>query len=201
VVAAGRSASVPGLLGLDATSVIACSDCHASDQPAAGAIPRGPHGSSEPHLLAAPYATIDPSPYTGEGVYGLCFRCHDPKVLFSAQTGFRYVELVGQIATTKSGHARHVQDMSVACSVCHNSHGVSSLAGNARNNAHLVDFDVNVVKASTNGLREYVSTGPAAGNCTVACHSVQHDAMSYGPIALPRISPSALRSRRVFIGK
>ncbi|MDH3272098.1 MAG: cytochrome c3 family protein, partial [Gemmatimonadota bacterium] len=78
-------------LGIDA--VIECTDCHNSDAyettlgrvPATGIdddTPVGPHGSSYPSLLRAPYWNNLPGPASwSQNNFGLCFTCHDVAAL------------------------------------------------------------------------------------------------------------------------
>jgi hypothetical protein len=56
---------------------------------------------------------------------------------------------------------------------------VSALAGNPQNNAHLLDFDVNVVRPNARGLRQYASRGGSSGTCSLSCHGVEHDGAAY----------------------
>ncbi len=167
VVGPGRNPDVPSLLApLSPSSVVYCTDCHASDEAAAGAgAPRGPHGSVYMHLLERNYSTLDG---TAESplAYALCYKCHDRNVLLSDRSAFR-------------SHRRHVVDSVTPCSACHNSHGISALAGNPVNNAHLVDFDVSIVRPNARGLRQYTSRGYRTGSCALTCHGRVHDDLAY----------------------
>ena len=168
VEARGRSSTVPGLLAPWSTgSIIYCSDCHASDSsPGAGRTgPAGPHGSIYPHILERSFATAD---YTGESVaaYALCYKCHDRQTLFSTQSAF-------------PSHASHVQLQSIPCSACHDWHGVSAMAGSASNHAHLIDFDVSIVRPNAKGARLYQTTVPGRGSCSLSCHNSDHDNRAY----------------------
>ena len=56
------------------------------------------------------------------------------------------------------------------------------LAGRARqqNNAHLVDFDLNVVKALPGqAAPRYTASGGRGGSCALVCHGRTHDSLSY----------------------
>jgi predicted CXXCH cytochrome family protein len=164
VAAPGKNPDVPGLVApLTAASQVYCTDCHASDAGpgAGGAGARGPHGSVYPALLERPYATADGT-VEGPAAYALCYKCHDRETLLSDRSGFPL-------------HRVHVVDRRAACSACHDPHGVSSQRGNEQNNAHLVDFDVNVVRADAAGRREYRTAGPRHGSCALACHGSTHD--------------------------
>ncbi len=164
IVAPGRNQTIPGLKApLMPSSVIFCTDCHASDAAAAENVPRGPHGSRYAHLLEREYQTADRTPES-PAAYALCYKCHDRDVLLSDPSGFP--------------HRKHVVDQATPCSACHASHGVSAFAGNAVNNAHLVDFDVSIVRPSQTGLRLYKST---TRSCTLSCHGSDHVDKTYGP--------------------
>ncbi len=164
VAAPGRNPIVPSLRPpYSAASLIYCSDCHASDNGpgAGGAGARGPHGSVFPHLLERQYQTADFTP-EGPAAYALCYKCHDRDVLLSARSGFPL-------------HRSHVVDASAPCSACHDAHGVSSDAGNDRENAHLVSFDVSIVRPGPGGRSRYTSDGPSRGSCNLTCHGRAHD--------------------------
>jgi predicted CXXCH cytochrome family protein len=178
VEAPGRNADVPSLIApLTAASIIYCSDCHASDRLASGA-PRGPHGSTYPHLLERNYATADHTPES-PGAYALCYKCHARDVLLSDRSSFNL-------------HRKHVVEQSAPCSACHNSHGVSSQNGTPANNAHLVDFDVSIVKGTARGPEQYAGAGYRSGSCTLSCHGKEHLGSPYS--ALPT-SATALKLR------
>jgi predicted CXXCH cytochrome family protein len=178
----GRGADVPSLVPpLTTASIVYCGDCHASDTGpgAGGTSPRGPHGSIYAHLLERNYSTLDDTPES-PAAYALCYKCHDrTKLLDPAQSAF-------------GRHATHVQADAAPCSACHASHGVSALQGNLVNNAHLVDFDVSIVSPNSLGVRQYTSTGPRTGTCSLSCHGVDHQASAYLK-ALLAPAPAALR--------
>jgi predicted CXXCH cytochrome family protein len=162
----GRNANVPSLLPpYGPASMLYCSDCHASDGAGQAGVPRGPHGSIYASLLERNYSTADRTPES-PSAYALCYKCHDRGVLLSDRSAFPL-------------HARHVVGSSTSCATCHASHGVSALAGNPQNNAHLMDFDVNVVRPSSKGLRQYAARGGSGGTCTLSCHGREHDGASY----------------------
>ena len=160
---------MPSLISpLTTSSVIYCADCHASDTgPGAGGTgPRGPHGSTYPHILERNYTTLDNTPESPTA-YALCYKCHSETVLMDpTKTAFKT-------------HMTHVRTNSIPCSACHDSHGVSVLQGNTVNNAHLVDFDVSIVSQNTFGLLQYTNQGPRAGTCSVSCHGVNHNNQGY----------------------
>ncbi len=153
VAAAGRNPDVPSLRPeYDPTSRIYCSDCHNSDQSrkAGGPGPDGVHGSNNPHLLLARYEQDSyPLSYSSSN-YALCFRCHDPNVLFDR----------GRSAFPS--HWKHVQRFGMSCSLCHDPHGVPVTGGaTTAANAHLINFDTRFFTGS------YDSVGRS---CTVSCH-------------------------------
>ena len=168
VVAPGRAPIVPSLKApLTPSSLVYCSDCHASDTGAGagGTGARGPHGSVYPHLLERSYQTADRTP-EAQSAYALCYKCHDRDVLLSDRSSFRL-------------HRRHVVDQQSPCSACHASHGVSLAAGTAVNNAHLIDFDVTIVGPDPRGLRQYTAGVLGSGSCTLTCHGSRHEARGY----------------------
>jgi predicted CXXCH cytochrome family protein len=173
VFAPSRSGGAPGLLaGIGPT--IRCSDCHASDASGAGA-PRGPHGSVYPHLLERGYATADGTPESPIA-YSLCYKCHDRTTLFAIGPAphSRFYRQ-GAPGLDASLHLVHVVRSAAPCSVCHDAHGVSSRAGTAQANAHLVDFDLNVVRPNASGLLRYRAVAPGTGSCALSCHGRAHD--------------------------
>jgi len=172
----GRNVDVPSLIApLTTASVIACSDCHASDTTPSGG-PRGPHGSTYAHLLERNLSTLDHTPESAQA-YALCYKCHSRDVLLSERSGFTL-------------HRRHVVDQGAPCTACHASHGVSALQGNPVNNAHLVNFDVSIVRPSSQGLLQYTTRGSRSGSCALSCHGKDHAGGSdYG------VASSALRIR------
>jgi predicted CXXCH cytochrome family protein len=178
VVSPGRNMDVPSLLKpYGPTSMIYCSDCHASDTgPGAGGMgARGPHGSSYAHLLERNYSTADRTVESPTS-YALCYKCHDRDVLMSDRTAFRKIS--GTV--TRSLHKLHVVDSSTSCATCHDSHGVSQQAGALPGaNAHLVNFDMSVVRAGPKGPAAYQALGVRSGGCTLTCHDVVHTGMRY----------------------
>jgi len=181
VVAPGRNPKVPSLVApLTASSQIYCGDCHGSDETSTGGgVPRGPHGSIYPYLLARNYGTADGTPETPEA-YALCYQCHSRDKLLSTETTFSRLDPAA--SQRESLHRRHLQG-GAPCSACHNAHGVSAAAGNPVNNAHLIDFDVSIVGQTSQGLRRYQSAGPGAGSCALSCHGRDHGDLgsAYGP--------------------
>jgi len=162
VAALGKNTNVPSLRpGYSESSMIYCTDCHGSDSSAkaGGTGADGPHGSIYPHILIARYEQDTyPLNYSTTN-YDLCFRCHDPNLLFDPTgSGTNFGNM-------KSSHRTHVVGMWIPCSVCHDPHGVSAVRGaTTTNNAHLINFDSRFVDSST---AVYDSV---ARTCTVSCH-------------------------------
>lgn len=176
VISTGKNPLVPSLIPpLTASSTMKCTDCHNNDQgPGAGGNgPNGPHGSSFPPLLERPLAVVDFAPETS-GAYALCYKCHSRSSILSDQS-FK-------------GHRKHIVDEKTACTTCHDSHGVGA-------NKHLINFNLNYVKRSSNGRLDYVSTGPSRGNCSLTCHNKDHDALPYSP-EMTESLPSFLKRKR-----
>lgn len=157
----GKNPYVPSLLApLTADSIITCTDCHAGGDSLEFS---GPHGSIYPHILRARYVTED---YTAESaaVYALCYQCHNRSALLN-DTSFE--------------HRVHVVENNAPCSACHDPHGVSFMQGTPVNNSHLINFDITIVSANSNGRREYIDQGRLRGQCFLTCHGKIHDPMSY----------------------
>jgi predicted CXXCH cytochrome family protein len=187
VLAAGRNPEVPSLKAPWTTaSTIACGDCHASDSGpgAGGSGARGPHGSMYGHLLERSYATSDGT-IESPAAFALCYKCHDRDVLRSGRSTF-------------PEHARHLgPTVNAPCSACHDPHGVSATAGTPEGNAHLVSFDVSIVRGTSAGAPRYRSLAPARGSCTLSCHGSEHAEAPYGAVLAPaRFRPSAFPLRR-----
>lgn len=169
---AGRNTDVPSLIApLTISSIIYCTDCHASDsgEKAGGIGPNGPHGSNNRMLLIARYETTDNTPES-TAAYALCYRCHDRNSIL-------------QNASFPE-HKLHVVDKTVPCSVCHDSHGIGAGQGTMLNNSHLINFDKSIVQADPTTKRlEYISSGIRSGRCFVSCHNIVHSGTGYGNTA------------------
>ncbi len=142
------------------TSQIYCTDCHGNnDSVKAGRVGAdGPHGSSYRYILIDQYEQISTQVYNSTD-YSLCFRCHDPNLLFGSGTNFGN----GQ----KNSHKTHVtgHGTKAPCYACHDPHGVPATRGaTVTNNAHLINFDVRFVDPG--GIYD-----SGARSCTVSCHS------------------------------
>jgi predicted CXXCH cytochrome family protein len=159
----GTGVNVPSLKPpLTVASTILCTDCHASDDgPGAGGTgTAGPHGSAYSPILERYYATADLT-LESPVAYALCYKCHDRNVLLSPASAFGGA----------SGHLKHVQTARAPCSACHSAHGVSATRGNPDANAHLVDFDLTIVRP-LGGAPPYSASGRS---CNLTCHGQRHD--------------------------
>lgn len=136
-------------------SMIYCSDCHNNDDPNG---PRGPHGSSFTPILERRLEMTDSNVYMTAS-FALCYKCHDEQRILS-NAGF-------------SKHSLHIVDAQAACTTCHDSHGVAE-------NAHLINFNTDYVKASTNSVTiRYTTPGNGTGSCTLSCHGKDHGPLMY----------------------
>jgi hypothetical protein len=138
-----------------------------------------------PFLLERQYLTDDFTPESPAS-YALCYKCHDREVLLSDRSTFRSNGLAsGALPApgaapgtgTVALHRVHVVEQSAPCSACHDGHGVSRDAGNELNNAHLVSFDLSIVRPA-GGLPRYETAGAARGSCNLTCHGVRHEPAS-----------------------
>jgi cytochrome c553 len=173
VAAPGKNSNVPSLkAGYTASTMIYCSDCHASSdsKKGGGSAANGTHGSAYSPLLVSRYDTAMGTSYTNQA-YALCFRCHEETIVMSEQNPFPL-------------HKKHVEEHRTPCSTCHDAHGISAEQGNTTNNAHLMNFDIRYTERSTNGLFEYKSLGQGRGTCSMQCHTanktVDHRDTRYG---------------------
>jgi len=162
----GVNPNVPSLISpLTESSVVYCSDCHASD---GSGSPAGPHGSIYPQILKFRYETADNTPESYQN-YRLCYECHDRTVIINSTGNF------GQRV-----HRKHIVDQDTPCNACHDPHGISSLQGNSTNNTHLINFDISIVFADpVTGRLEFEDTGSYRGRCYLRCHGVNHSPEFY----------------------
>ncbi len=161
VTAVGVNPNVPSLLPPYTTSSrISCTDCHSNDDPFG---PRGPHGSNNPYLLAKNYLTADNTTERPD-TYELCYGCHSRAGILADQS---FKE-----------HYRHIVTSNTPCSACHDPHGIGASQGNAVNNAHLINFDLNIVQPDSMGRLYYQDTGIFTGQCYLSCHGKDHAALT-----------------------
>jgi predicted CXXCH cytochrome family protein len=180
VVAMGRNFDIPSIPSslrpaMTPAAVIYCTACHADDE----GVSRGPHGSAYPPILKERYETADGNPESYEA-YALCYRCHE-RTSILGDASFR----AKQPRTTASGggHSGHLQ-AGAPCSVCHDPHGVyeTGIAGAGATGAHtaLINFDTRFVQPRPGSpYPVFGDDGTFAGRCSLVCHGVDHDTMSY----------------------
>ncbi|HEX2839369.1 MAG TPA: cytochrome c3 family protein [Phycisphaerales bacterium] len=167
VLAARNNPDVPSLRApYTQSSVIYCSDCHASESGASagGSGPSGTHGSTFRPLLSGRYETTDSTPESATA-YALCYRCHD-RANILADKSFK-------------GHRQHIVEERTPCSACHDAHGISSTQGNTTNNSSLINFATTIVQPSDTGRMEFRDLGTFRGECSLRCHGVNHNRASY----------------------
>ena len=160
---AGANNNVPSLIPpYTESSVIYCTDCHASDGTGS---PDGPHGSIYPHILKFNYETADNTPES-YSAYELCYQCHSRSSILNDDSF--------------SDHKKHIQGEDAPCSLCHDPHGISSSQGNNSNNTHLINFDISVIEPDPNsGRLEFIDDGTFAGRCYLRCHGKRHNPKRY----------------------
>jgi predicted CXXCH cytochrome family protein len=161
--AAGTNPNVPSLIPpLTELSVIYCTDCHGSD---GNGSPAGPHGSVYQSQLKYQYQTAD-NTVESASAYELCYSCHSRTSILNDESF--------------DDHDKHIRDLRTPCNACHDPHGISHTQGNSTNNAHLINFDVNIVSPMMNGAFRYESTGLFSGRCYLRCHGRNHMGWHYG---------------------
>jgi predicted CXXCH cytochrome family protein len=164
VVGPGKNPDSPSLIAPTYTesSVIYCSDCHASNGTGA---PAGPHGSIYPAILKFRYDKAD-NTMESASAYELCYSCHSRASILGNNS-------FGE-------HDKHIRGERAPCNVCHDPHGISISQGNSTNNSHLINFDRSIVTADGGGALRYVSTGTKSGYCLLRCHGTTHNSeMTY----------------------
>jgi hypothetical protein len=162
----GKNNSVPALvLPLTESSIIFCSDCHASN---GSGSPAGPHGSIYPQILKYQYEKTDNTPESAFA-YELCYSCH---------TRNEYITDMGD-NVQRQIHYKHVVTGKTPCNTCHDPHGISNTQGNPVNNSHLINFDKSIVKARANGELYFQDSGYRNGSCNLMCHGSDHNSRNY----------------------
>lgn len=158
----GKNSNVPSLISpYTESSVIYCTDCHASN---GVNVPAGPHGSIFPTILKYRYTTADNTTESYSN-YELCYRCHDRNSILGDDSF--------------DDHKKHIEEEDTPCNACHDSHGISNLQGNSTNNANLINFDLSIVSPANNGLFRYEDTGNFSGRCFLRCHNQNHPGWGY----------------------
>ena len=143
-------------------SVIKCSDCHGSDNPAA---PKGPHGSVFRGLLVNNYEMKDERPESPYA-YALCYRCHERSSILSNESfPYHASHILGDRGTDRPG---------TSCFTCHDAHG-------SMGNPYLIRFNEDIVEPNQAGKLEFRARGVSArhGSCSLSCHGVDHDSKKY----------------------
>jgi len=151
----GKNQDVPSLISpLTTESIIKCTDCHNNNDPSG---PRGPHASIYKYILTKNFTSHDGED-EGPFRYELCYGCHRRDSILGNES-FSYHEL-------------HISEGRLSCRSCHNPHG-------SRENSHLIDFNSISVSPSSNGELIYVYLGHRSGQCSLTCHSKNHNAVTY----------------------
>ncbi len=149
-------------------TLIRCTDCHNNDDGprAGGGGPDGPHGSVYDFLLDRNYTVRDDTPESAHD-YALCYKCHR-RASILADESF-------------PTHSVHIRDNNMPCSACHDPHGVSPIGAGQSDHTHLINFDLEIVRPlRRTGRIEFRDLGELAGSCTMTCHGVVHDKLTYG---------------------
>ncbi len=159
--------SVPSLKpGIAPGTQIRCTDCHNNDQSRrfGGTGADGPHGSLFDFLLRSNYTTTSPNAESAYE-YALCYQCHDRQSILHDDS---FKE-----------HSKHL-DEDVACSACHDPHGVSGTTGTGSSHTHLINFDTRYVfPHPQTGELKFVDQGFRKGSCTLLCHGETHTDEDY----------------------
>jgi predicted CXXCH cytochrome family protein len=165
VVGPGANSSVPSLIPpLTTSSIIYCTDCHASDGTGA---PVGPHGSTFAHIEKLNYNVSDGVTESATA-YALCYSCHNRTEITQENSAFPF-------------HRKHVVEIRVSCNTCHDPHGISNTQGNSTNNTNLINFRTGTgwVTPSSSGLLKFEDQGLNRGRCYLTCHGEDHNPLSY----------------------
>jgi predicted CXXCH cytochrome family protein len=157
--------------GLNASSFIACTDCHSDEVVNNNVLmSRGPHGSPYAPILRRQYLTTVGIP-EGLQSYGLCYRCHNRTSILSDVS-------FGKNSVGKGGHSGHLNtigstQVDASCSVCHDPHGVPDTG--AGSHTHLINFDKRYVNDTPAPV--YTDLGSHSGSCTLVCHDAAGNAV------------------------
>jgi len=148
---------------LTSSSQLYCTDCHNNDQGRGwgGTGPNGPHASSFPHLLQL---NLFQDTIGGRGGGGgtnaaaICNKCHN--------------------LSTVSNERPHNDHNGVACTTCHDPHGV--IGGTPGANRAMMNFDTGIAaKATTYYGYFYIGTGSGQKGCYTTCHGENHGPHTY----------------------
>jgi predicted CXXCH cytochrome family protein len=154
--AAGKNAIDPQAFagGMSAGSIIACTDCHGSDDETA----RGLHGSSYRSLLKRPSGTTERT--------DICFACHAYDVYGRGDSPADVQRASRFNAPSASGHAFHVATQQIACAACHETHG------STRRPAL-------ITTGRAQGIISFTQTANG-GTCASTCHGPKTYGVNYG---------------------
>ncbi|HSO86728.1 MAG TPA: cytochrome c3 family protein [Draconibacterium sp.] len=160
----GKNTSAPSLIApYTVSSIIYCTDCHASN----GAnSPAGPHGSIYPAILKYQYLKADNTAESAQN-YALCYSCHSR------------TSILGNASFKE--HDKHIAGEDTPCNACHDPHGISNSQGNVMYNTNLINFDLSIVTPSSSGILRFEDTGNRTGRCYLTCHGENHNPLSYKP--------------------
>jgi len=162
----GKNNNVPTLISpLSESSLIYCTDCHASNGNGA---PAGPHGSIYTQILKYQYETANNTNESAQA-YELCYSCHS-RSQFTTESGDKL---------QKEIHFKHVSEEQAPCSACHDPHGISNSQGNLTNNSHLINFDLSIVSPNNDGNLYFQDDGDRTGSCYLSCHGKDHHPKDY----------------------
>ncbi len=155
VTAVGKNNNSPSLInGWTETSIMTCSDCHASS---VGTV-NGPHASENNYLLKLRYDSGDNLAESASR-YALCYSCHDRNSILNDESF--------------GDHDKHIRGENAPCSVCHDAHASTG-------QEHLINFDINVCTPG-GGRLEFTDDSPTQfrGTCYVTCHGKDHTPKTY----------------------
>ncbi len=158
VVGVGNNPNPRGLIGHTASSIIYCTDCHASD----GGAVAGPHGSIYPRILKANYnlnettGLANHSDATLATEFALCAQCHDMTTVNTIHSGM------------KGGHFLAY----TSCNVCHDPHGFSG--GDPLRNSYLINLSTSNFGPNRNGETHIDLDQGSGGTCNFVCHGKSH---------------------------
>ena len=143
------------------TSLLFCTDCHNSDQAwsSGGTGPNGPHGSIYPHLLQLNLGQDAVGGAGGGNTATLCGKCHN--------------------LTTVSGESPHPAHIGVACTTCHDPHGV--IGGTPGANRAMQNWDTQIALPTNTAPNYwgYYYISASQKGCYTDCHGNNHSGRTY----------------------
>ena len=145
---------------LTTTSILYCTDCHTNNQARSsnGTGPNGPHGSTFPHLLQFLLYQDAIGGGSGNSTAGsaMCAKCHN--------------------LTTVRGESPHGDHTGVACTTCHDPHGV--IGGTPGANRAMQNFVIGIAAKATTYFGYFYISGGQKG-CYTQCHGESHNPHTY----------------------